>query len=128
MSCQPPIGESLMTDLCVIIPVYNEKDNLPVVINECFIQLEKIQGSHNIIVLDDGSNDGSAEILRGLSSRYPSLTVISHERNIGTGGIIITTGNLTVINSANVTAKTLSYNGLYKIFIRSKGKLIILNK
>ncbi|MCL5036787.1 MAG: glycosyltransferase family 2 protein [Chloroflexi bacterium] len=74
-----------MPDLSVIIPAYNEKDNLPLVIRECFEQLDAIDGSHEVLVLDDGSTDGTDGVLKNLAENYPGLVLLSHEENRGVG-------------------------------------------
>ena len=63
----------------VIIPIYNQKDMIPIVIdaiaNSTYKKLE-------IIAINDGSTDGTKEILDNLGKKYPQLTVI-HKKNGG---------------------------------------------
>jgi len=74
-----------MPDLSVIIPAYNEKENLPVIIRKCFDQIERVEGNHQVIVLDDGSNDGTDQVLKDLSEQFPDLVCLSHLKNQGIG-------------------------------------------
>ena len=64
----------------VVIPVYNEAETLKGV-------LDRIRAHHSgdIVAIDDGSTDGSAQIL----DDYPGLIVISHENNLGYGRSLI---------------------------------------
>lgn len=64
-----------------MVPAYNERDNLAPLLAEITAAL---QGrSYEVIVVDDGSTDGSFEALRALRQQYPQLRVIGFERNAG---------------------------------------------
>ena len=65
-------------------------------------------GPYDLIVVDDGSSDGSAEILRRLRQRHPEVQVITHPHNRGYGaalktGIRHTSAELIVITDADKT-------------------------
>lgn len=79
------VGNSSPPDLSILFPVFNEQANLPAFIEELRRVLETMQGhpSYEMIAVDDGSTDGSAEILRGLAAQIPELTVILFRRNTG---------------------------------------------
>ncbi len=57
-----------MSDALVIIPTYNEKENIEAIINAVFSQ-EKV---FHILVVDDNSPDGTATIVRNLISKFPN--------------------------------------------------------
>jgi glycosyltransferase involved in cell wall biosynthesis len=69
--------------LSVIIPVFNEEECLPRLHNELRPVMESIGSSYEIIYVDDGSRDGSLDILRGLAEREPEVKVIRFRRNFG---------------------------------------------
>jgi glycosyltransferase involved in cell wall biosynthesis len=89
-------------DLSVVIPVYNEEENLPTLAAEVQGALEAIGRPYEVIYVDDGSTDGSSEILRRLAREDPAVRVIRQRRNAGQsaaleagfrfarGGIVIT--------------------------------------
>lgn len=52
-----------MNRISVIAPVYNEKENISLFINQVETSLKKKFDSYEIILIDDGSNDGSRELL-----------------------------------------------------------------
>ena len=62
--------------LTVIIPVYNERSTLV----ELVRRLQDVSVADEIVLIDDGSTDGTRELLPGIDGRAPSR-VILHERN-----------------------------------------------
>jgi glycosyltransferase involved in cell wall biosynthesis len=67
----------------VIIPVYNEQENIPILYRQLKASLAAIDGASEIIVVDDGSDDDTLGILRQLHKEDPSLVVIRLSRNFG---------------------------------------------
>ena len=88
--------------LTVIVPVYNEVET----VNECLERVRAASADWQLIVVDDGSTDGTAKVLcewRGVSS----VKVIHHPRNRGKGAAIRTAlphadGRFTVIQDADL--------------------------
>jgi glycosyltransferase involved in cell wall biosynthesis len=70
-------------DLSVVVPVYNEEENLAAVIEELDGVLAAMGRRYEVIVVDDGSTDGSDALLKRLHRQYPSLKVIRLKRNFG---------------------------------------------
>ena len=68
-------------DVSVVLPIYNEKGHLRAEIDRIRAALEKSRYSFELIVVDDGSNDGSEAEL----SRIEGITLITHRRNQGSG-------------------------------------------
>jgi glycosyltransferase involved in cell wall biosynthesis len=71
-----------MPHLSIIIPIYNEADNIPTLLDRVFEVAARL-GSFEVITVDDGSQDGSFEILRDEAGRRPELRVIRFRRNYG---------------------------------------------
>lgn len=69
--------------ISVVAPVYNEEENLPVLIPQLKKVLEGLGCPCEMIFVDDGSSDGSLRILRDVASRYPSLRVLRFRENRG---------------------------------------------
>ncbi|MDJ0507646.1 MAG: glycosyltransferase family 2 protein [Crocosphaera sp.] len=69
--------------LSVIVPIFNEVKNLPILIEKIAEVLQKNQLNYEIICIDDGSQDGSAELLRELANYRNDLTAIIFRRNYG---------------------------------------------
>jgi dolichol-phosphate mannosyltransferase len=70
--------------ISVVLPVYNERENLEALLTRLIPVLEKTAGeSFEVLFIDDGSRDGSAEILDSFPSRDQRLQVIHFSRNFG---------------------------------------------
>ena len=57
----------VLADTLVIIPTYNEKENITAIINAVL----DLGDDFNVLVVDDGSPDGTAQIVKNLMSQYP---------------------------------------------------------
>ena len=76
--------------LSVIIPAYNECHSLRDVFAGITKELDRIGIPFEIIVVDDGSDDGSADVMSKLSEAEPRLRVLRHARNRGKGSALRT--------------------------------------
>ncbi len=70
-------------DLSIVVPVYNEVDNLRELHRQIAAALDPTGLSYELILVDDGSRDGSRELLRELAAADPRLRVIFFRRNFG---------------------------------------------
>lgn len=70
-------------DLTVLIPAYDEVASLPDLIEQVAAIVEPITSSWEILVVDDGSSDGTLDLLRTLAGEIPQLHHISFRRNYG---------------------------------------------
>lgn len=87
--------------LSVIIPVYNEKGT----VEEVLRRVKAVDLDKEIIVVDDGSHDGTREILKKLSD--PEIKIIFQPRNFGKGaairrGLEEVTGDYVIIQDADL--------------------------
>ena len=65
----------------VIIPTYNEKENLPRLVEA----IQKVDGSLQIIIVDDNSPDGTGDIADKFAARNKHITVIHRKKKLGLG-------------------------------------------
>jgi glycosyltransferase involved in cell wall biosynthesis len=70
-------------DLSVVVPLYNERDNLAPLHEELTRSLRALGRSFEVIYVDDGSTDGGIEVLRQLRASDPAMHVIRLARNSG---------------------------------------------
>lgn len=114
-----------MQKVSIIIPVYNEKDTLKMLLEKVeqanFSGLEK-----EIIIVDDCSNDGTTDILKELSQNYK---VLFHEKNQGKGAAIRTavkeaTGDFVVIQDADLEYLPDDYDKLLPLLINNEADVV----
>ena len=77
-----------MHSVSVVIPAYNEAPNVGKAVADAVAAIEKITSDYEIIVVDDGSRDGTADVLKELMPRFPCLRVARNEPNRGYGGAL----------------------------------------
>jgi dolichol-phosphate mannosyltransferase len=91
MSDTPATGLSPETrrNFAVIVPAYNEVENVPELVAEFKALFRKHDLSGEVVIVDDGSTDGTDEAARKYARVWPHLKVVSHRRNFGkTEGMI----------------------------------------
>ncbi|MBC8549416.1 MAG: glycosyltransferase family 2 protein [Nitrospira sp.] len=76
--------------LSVFFPCFNEKDNIQTLITTADNYLSGISNDYEIIIVDDGSSDGTYEEAIKLSETVPTLRVVQHEANRGYGAALRT--------------------------------------
>lgn len=69
--------------LSVVIPVYDEVASLDTLYGELVAALDRVEGSSEIVFVDDGSRDGSLAILRALEAKDVRVRVVALDRNVG---------------------------------------------
>lgn len=67
----------------VLVPAKDEADNLTEFVRQCQAALAPAGFPYEVIIVDDGSRDGSAELLRELAGGHPWLRVVTHRRQRG---------------------------------------------
>ncbi len=80
-------GMTGAADITVAVLAFNEAGNLAPVVRELDGALGSIPGDHEIVIIDDGSTDGTGEIAADLAARHPRVRVVTHAVNLGLGGV-----------------------------------------
>jgi len=70
-------------DLSLVIPVYNERDNLRPLWEEVRTALAPLGRPYEILLIDDGSTDGSGETMDAMAREHPEIRPIHFEKNAG---------------------------------------------
>ena len=97
-----------MTNLSLVVPVYNEKDNLPLLMDAILTEMAQLDKEWEVVFVDDGSKDGSLDILETLVEKYPSrVSVVVFRRNFGqtaaiAAGIDYSEGDIIVLLDADM--------------------------
>jgi glycosyltransferase involved in cell wall biosynthesis len=78
------LNVSLKTEFSVIVPAFNESETIESFIKRLKATLEDVEGNHEIIVIDDGSNDNTYSIVSGL----PDIKIVKHPYNKGNGAAV----------------------------------------
>ncbi len=73
-------------DVSIVLPTYNEAGHVAEELDRIIRGMEDSSYTWEIVAVDDGSSDGTREVLRDAAEREPRITLIEHLRNLGSGG------------------------------------------
>lgn len=79
------IGRNLNAPLVVVLPIYNEEANISAVISQWSKYLRGLEAPFQIIALDDGSKDGTHNVLLKLEAAEPDILCVVNKPNSGHG-------------------------------------------
>ncbi len=89
---RPPSSDASMAqrdratpDVSVVCPFYNEEGIIQQSIEVMLAALERLDGSYELIVVNDGSVDGSRDVALAMTQKHPRLQVVSYQVNRGRG-------------------------------------------
>ena len=89
--------------ISVVIPVYNEKATIA----EITARVQAVDLEKEIIIVDDGSTDGTFEQLKEIDGKFDNVKVLAHEKNLGKGaalrtGFAVAAGEIIIIQDADL--------------------------
>lgn len=79
---------TLINELSVFFPCYNEEKNITETVDKAVKILEKIAGKWELIIVDDGSKDKTNKIALKLKAKYSNIKIITHNPNRGYGAAL----------------------------------------
>jgi glycosyltransferase involved in cell wall biosynthesis len=111
--------------LTVVIPVFNEKNTIEEIIRR--VRAVDINMDKEVIIVDDGSTDGTREILQRLTS--PAIKVILHEKNAGKGGALQTgfshaEGDIVLVQDADLEYDPREYPALLEPILDGRADVV----
>ena len=109
----------------VVMPVYNEVAT----IKEIVSRVQAVTLEKDIIIVDDGSTDGTLELLEEISQSYDNLRVIHHDRNQGKGaalrtGFAAVTGDIVIIQDADLEYDPKEYPVLLEPILDGRADIV----
>jgi len=110
--------------LSIVIPCYNEENTIVEVLG----QINELNLDKEIIVVDDGSTDGSREKLENLKKKF-KFKLLDHKENLGKGRAIRTalnfvSGDYTIIQDADLEYDPEDYQELLECAFRNEAKVV----
>ncbi|HET9986405.1 MAG TPA: glycosyltransferase family 2 protein [Longimicrobiales bacterium] len=77
-------------NFAVIVPAYNEVENIPELVAELRATFERFEMDGEVVLVDDGSTDGTGARAAEEAARWPALRVVRHRRNFGKTEAMVT--------------------------------------
>jgi glycosyltransferase involved in cell wall biosynthesis len=110
--------------LSVVIPVYNERHTLAEIIR----RVRAVPIAKEIILIDDGSTDGTRDLLRSLDGD-PDLRILYHQENRGKGaalktGFLQATGDIVIVQDADLEYDPADYRRLIQPILQNKADVV----
>ncbi|MGA3317814.1 MAG: dolichyl-phosphate beta-glucosyltransferase [Candidatus Korobacteraceae bacterium] len=101
-----------------IIPAYNESERLATSLPKVFAYIRERQIQAEVIVVNDGSSDDTAEIARSIASRYPQTRLLENPGNRGKGysvrnGMLHANGDILLFTDADLSSPIYEANKLF---------------
>ena len=111
--------------LSVVIPVYNEVET----INEIVSRVQVVDFEKEIIIVDDGSTDGTRELLEEITLSEDNVKVFYHDRNQGKGaalrtGFEVATGDVVIIQDADLEYDPREYPVLLEPILDGRADIV----
>ena len=79
-----------VTRWTVVLPAFNEEDNLAHVVGDVLATLERLDAPCDVLIVNDGSTDRTPRIADDFAARFEKVRVIHHPTNLGFGGALRT--------------------------------------
>ncbi|PIN93984.1 hypothetical protein COU54_00725 [Candidatus Pacearchaeota archaeon CG10_big_fil_rev_8_21_14_0_10_31_24] len=117
-------------DLSMIVPTYNEKDNLPLLLKGIDESFKKSKIKGEVIIVDDGSPDGTGELADALKKEYKFLKVVHRKGKLGLSSAVLegfekATSNILGVMDADLSHPTEKISEMYFVVNHPEVDLVI---
>ena len=85
----PPPGAEPLRLFSVVIPMHNEQEAIVSTLEHLYVELRMHEVPHEIVTVDDGSTDGTWDVVQGLAARVPTLRPVCNTGEHGFGRAVI---------------------------------------
>src|SRR6202050_1370915 len=115
--------------LSVLVPLFNEEEFIAPILERVLDAPLPDGMQREIVVVDDGSSDGSAEIVAEMAARHPEIRLVRHGRNRGKGAAIRTAidlaqGDFSIIQDADLEYDPREYGSLLHPLLEGKADAV----
>ncbi len=119
--------------ISVVIPAFNEAELVTRCLHETVKALEEIGYRYEVILVDDGSSDGTADLARAAAELLPRVRVIGHDVNLGKGsalarGAFAALGDLVLFVDADLEVHPRQLTILYDALVDAGADVVIGSK
>ncbi len=117
------------TFLSVIIPAYNEAERLPLTLAAIDKVLSSVEYTYEILVVNDGSKDATADVVRRMIPAIKNLKLIDNDVNKGKGGVVrqgmlLASGKIRIFTDADNSTSIDQFNKMLPYFKQGYGIVI----
>ncbi len=119
----------MQPDISIVIPLFNEEESLPELVEWIERVCKENKYSHEVIMIDDGSTDTSWNVVKELSKKYSAIRGIRFQRNYGKSpalymGFKAAEGNVVITMDADLQDSPDEIPGLYKMIVEDGYDLV----
>ena len=116
------------TKLSVVVPCFNEERSLETIVRRVLAS-DRCGSALELIIVDDGSADRSAEVMRSLAARHPEIKPMEHGVNRGKGAALRTgfknaTGDIVLVQDADLEYDPAEYPRLLKPILDGRADVV----
>jgi polyisoprenyl-phosphate glycosyltransferase len=102
-----PVSTPPKPEYSLVVPIYNEEESISELVHRLELLIDKLDGEAEVILVDDGSTDGSYELMSSVRERDPRFKLLRLSRNFGhqiavTAGLDVAAGNAVIVMDADL--------------------------
>ena len=121
--------KAVSMDISVVVPLYNEEESLEELMQEIDREMKAHQFTYEVVMIDDGSNDGSWAKVNELKLTYPAIRGVRFQRNYGKSAALHTgfqeaEGDVVITMDADGQDNPIEIAPLYKLIVEDGYDLV----